>query len=98
MEELGNLNLCIKFIIDNYYSISMDALTKIMHHFIAHQDEYVNLFPGKYVVIRADFRTAGAFDSKEDARKCAMSITDMPAAFYPAVPGEKAYTITLRSI
>lgn len=75
----------------------MDALSKILHHFIAHQDEYVELYGGKYVVIRADFKTVGAFDTKRDALACIASITNMPATYYPAIPGESAYSISISS-
>jgi len=74
----------------------MDDLTKILYHFIAHQDEYVELYGGKYVVIRADFKTAGVFESKAEACRCSESILDTVSAIYPAIPGEKAYTVSLR--
>lgn len=73
----------------------MDAYSKILYHFIAHQDEYVDLYPGKFVVIRADFKTAGAFDSKKEAIDCIRCIP-MPAAYYRAIPGEEAYSISMR--
>lgn len=76
----------------------MTSHRKILLHFIAHQDEYVDLYPGKYVVIREDFKTAGAFDTREEADVCKASITNMVTGCYRAIPGEDAYTIQLRSL
>ncbi len=69
-------------------------VTKLFYHFLAHQDELVRHFDGKFIVMADDFTVAGAFDTDKEAYDYGASKYE-PGTFMVqlCIPGEAAYTV-----
>jgi hypothetical protein len=75
----------------------MSALQEEFDYYIAHQDELLRQYNGKYLVIK-DKQVRGAFDTELDAYKMASKEYELGSFLIQrCVPGDEAYSQTFFS-
>lgn len=79
------------------YAGGMSEVQKQFDYYLAHQDELVEKYDGKFVVIVGE-QVAGAFDTESDALTFARSNYE-PGSFViqRVSPGEESYSQTFHS-